>query len=120
MTSSFISAASDRYADAGMWLWAQAQGGNGGNGGNGGGLPGSNLQPTAPPGVGDKINILLNWAQWVCFAAALLGTLATIAGVVISRRNGDSDEATSSIFRIGIGVSALAGVGGLFSWFAGT
>ena len=116
--NSLISAASDRYADTGMWLWAQAQGGN--NGGNGGGLPGSNLQPTAPPGVGDKINTMLNWTQWICFAAALIGTLVAIAGMVMSRRDGNSEEATSSMFRIGLGVAFLAGAGGLFSWFAGT
>lgn len=108
-----VSAAVDRYNDAGMWLWAQAQGG-------GGGLPGSNLQPTAPPGVGEKVNTLLNWTQWICFAAALIGTLVAIAGMVMSRREGNSDEATGTMFRIGLGVAALAGVGGLFSWFAGS
>lgn len=116
--NSLISAASDRYADMGMWLWAQAQGGN--NGGNGGGLPGSNLQPTAPPGVGDKINTMLNWTQWICFVAALMGTLVAIASMVMSRRDGNSEEATRSMLRIGLGVAFLAGAGGLFSWFAAT
>ncbi|WP_426722052.1 hypothetical protein [Corynebacterium auriscanis] len=107
----FVSTAVEKYNDAGMWLWVQAQGG-------GGGMPGSNLQPTAPPGVDEKVNTLLNWAQWVCFAIALLGALAAITGVILSRREGNSDEVTSNTIRVGLGVAALAGVGGLFSWFA--
>lgn len=81
--------------------------------------PGSQLQPVAPPGVGEKVNVVLNWAYWLCFAAALVGVMMVITGVVMSRRDGASDEVTTNVMRVGVGVAALAGVGALFAWFVG-
>ena len=81
--------------------------------------PGSDLQPTAPPGVGQKVDIFLNWAFYICMAAALVGVMVMLAGIVMSRRDGHSDEVTSNAFRVGVGTAALAGVGGLFSWLMG-
>lgn len=82
--------------------------------------PGSDLQPKAPPGVGEKINTVLDWAFWICIAAAFLGVMALLAGIVMSRRDGTSDEVTANLFRVGVGTAALAGVGGLFSWLMGS
>ena len=82
--------------------------------------PGSDLQPTAPPGVGQKVDTFLNWAFYICMAAALVGVMVMLAGIVMSRRDGHSDEVTSNAFRVGVGTAALAGVGGLFSWLMGS
>lgn len=81
--------------------------------------PGSDLQPTAPPGIGQKVESFLNWAFYICMAAALVGVMVMLAGIVMSRRDGTSDEVTSNAFRVGVGTAALAGVGGLFSWLMG-
>ncbi|MGJ4093956.1 hypothetical protein [Corynebacterium macclintockiae] len=81
--------------------------------------PGSDLRPTAPPGVGQKVDTFLNWAFYICMAAALVGVMVMLAGIVMSRRDGHSDEVTSNAFRVGVGTAALAGVGGLFSWLMG-
>lgn len=80
-------------------------------------LPGENVTPTAPPGVGEKVNTALNWAMWICIAVAFVGAIVCVAGIVLSRREGSSDEVTGNMLRIGLGTAALAGMGGLFSWF---
>lgn len=80
-------------------------------------LPGENVQPAPPPGVGDKVNSALNWMQWILIAVAFVGASVAVAGIVLSRREGSSDEVTGNMLRIGLGTAALAGMGGLFSWF---
>ena len=79
-------------------------------------LPGENVTPTAPPGIGDNVNTALNWAMWICIAVAFIGALVCVAGIVLSRREGSSDEVTGNMLRIGLGTAALAGMGTLFTW----
>ncbi|WP_312803539.1 hypothetical protein [Corynebacterium variabile] len=79
-------------------------------------LPGENVSPTAPPGIGDKVNSVLDWVFWICIAVAFIGAIVAVTGIVLSRREGSSDEVTSNMLRVGIGTAALAGMGTLFSW----
>jgi len=36
---------------------------------------GIEIRPEAPPGLGEKINTLLNWVYWIALVAAIMGVI---------------------------------------------
>ncbi|MFZ2292270.1 hypothetical protein ACTXN6_11880 [Corynebacterium casei] len=66
-------------------------------------MPGQNLTPQAPGDFGAKIDRGLNFGMYIGIVVAIVGVIAVGASMVISRREGSSEEATSNALRIGIG-----------------
>ncbi|MDN6130456.1 hypothetical protein ACTXIT_11335 [Corynebacterium casei] len=70
-------------------------------------MPGQNLTPQAPGDFGEKIDRGLNFGLYIGIAVAIIGVMVVGASMVISRREGTSEEATSNAIRIGIGCLIL-------------
>jgi len=80
-------------------------------------MPGENIQPQAPAGLGEKFDKGLNLTMYVCIALAIIGVLVAGATMVISRREGSSEEATAMALRIGGGCMLIGGAGALVTAF---
>lgn len=80
-------------------------------------MPGQNLSPQAPGDFGEKINRGLNFGMFIGIAVAVAGVIAIGAGMVISRREGTSEEVTANAIRVGIGCLIIGSAGTLVAAF---
>ncbi|AKK07402.1 hypothetical protein CMUST_15565 (plasmid) [Corynebacterium mustelae] len=80
-------------------------------------IPGQNIQPQAPGEFGAKIERGLNFAFYVGIAIAIVGVIIAGATMVISRREGTSEEATAMALRIGFGAMIMGGATTIISAF---
>lgn len=76
-------------------------------------MPGQNLQPAAPPEFASKFDRMLNLVMYVGIGIAIIGVIVAGATLVISRREGSSEEATSMGLRIGFGSMIIGGAGAI-------
>ena len=77
-------------------------------------LPLIDVTPTAPPGVSEKISLVLGWLAWGGGAVAILGFIAAGVMVMLSNNSGQSNEASRYVARVAIGaviVTAAAALG---------
>ena len=72
-------------------------------------MPGQNMQPQAPAGFGAKIEQGLNFAFYIGIAMAIVGVMVAGITLLMSRREGSSEEATAMAMRIGFGAMILGG-----------
>lgn len=72
-------------------------------------MPGQNITPQAPGEFGAKIERGLNFAFYVGIAIAIVGVIIAGATMVLSRREGTSEEATTLALRIGFGAMIMGG-----------
>jgi hypothetical protein len=70
--------------------------------------------PTAVPAQFSPL--FLDWVFWLCIASAVIGAIIAVTGIVRSRWGRQSDEVTSNMLRLGIGLTALSSMGTLLSW----
>ena len=68
-------------------------------------MPGQNMQPQAPAGFGAKIEQGLSFAFYIGIAMAMVAGIT----LLMSRREGSSEEATAMAMRIGFGAMILGG-----------
>lgn len=78
-------------------------------------IPGQNLQPQAPGDFGQKVDQALNFGVFIGILVAVAGVIAAGASMVISRREGTSEEATSNAIRIGLGCLVIGSAGAIVS-----
>lgn len=76
-------------------------------------LPGQNLTPQAPSGFGEKVDRGLNFGMYLGIVVAIVGVIAVGASMVISRREGTSEEATSNALRVGVGCLIIGSAGAI-------
>ncbi|TVS26969.1 hypothetical protein [Corynebacterium sanguinis] len=76
-------------------------------------IPGQNLTPQAPGDFGAKVDRALNFGVFIGLVVAVAGVLAIGASLVISRREGSSEEATASALRVGIGCLIIGSAGSI-------
>lgn len=74
-------------------------------------MPGQNLQPQAPGDFGSKVDQGLNFGVYIGIIVAIAGVIAIGASMVISRREGTSEEATSAALRVGVGCLVIGSAG---------
>lgn len=78
-------------------------------------MPGQDIQPQAPADIAAKFDRILNLAMYIGIVFIIIGVIAAGSAMVLSRREGSSEEATAMALRIGIGAmivgSATAIVG---------
>lgn len=72
-------------------------------------MPGQNIQPQAPAEFASKFDRILNLAMYIGIAVAIIGVIVAGASMVISRREGSSEEATGMALRVGIGTMIIGG-----------
>lgn len=75
--------------------------------------PGSNMRPEAPGELGGHFDRGLNLAMYVGIVLAVLGVIIAGATMLISRRDGSGEEATSMALRIGIGTMLIGTAGSI-------
>ena len=80
-------------------------------------MPGQNLTPQAPGDFGAKVARGLNFGMYVGIVIAIAGVIAIGAAMVISRREGTSEEATGNALRVGIGCLIIGSAGTLVAAF---
>ncbi len=80
-------------------------------------MPGQNLQPQAPSGFGEKVDRGLNFGMYVGLVIAIAGVIAVGASMVLSRREGTSEEATANALRVGIGCLIIGSAASIVSAF---
>ena len=80
-------------------------------------MPGQNLTPQAPGEFGQKFDRGLNFAMYLGIGVAIIGVIVAGAAMVLSRREGTSEEATGMALRIGIGATMIGGAGSLIAAF---
>ncbi|ROO88114.1 hypothetical protein EDD29_5772 [Actinocorallia herbida] len=69
----------------------------------GGGLA-PNPAPAAPPGLGEKMDLLISWGKWGVYAAGVIGLLTCSAMMMVGRKNRSSlaaDGATGVPWTLG-------------------
>ena len=71
-------------------------------------IPGQGIQPQAPPGLAGKMNTFLSWVQYFGIFFAVVGVIVAGVGLVLSRREGSSEEATANFLRIGLGTVVIS------------
>lgn len=76
-------------------------------------VPGQNLSPQAPGDFGAKVDRALNFGVFIGLVVAVAGVIAIGASMVISRREGTSEEATSNALRVGIGCLIIGSAGAI-------
>lgn len=81
------------------------------------GVPFQNVEPQAPDGLAEKFDKGLGFAKYIAFFIAIIGIIVAGAGFAISRREGSSEEATSTAIRIGFGVAIIAGATAIVTFF---
>lgn len=72
-------------------------------------MPGENMHPSAPDGVRERFDAILNLALYIGIAFAIIGVIVAGATMVMSRREGTSEEATAMALRICIGCFIIGG-----------
>lgn len=76
-------------------------------------VPGQNLTPQAPGDFGSKVDRALNFGVFIGLVVAVAGVIAIGAAMVISRREGTSEEATSNALRVGVGCLIIGSAGSI-------
>ncbi|AGG68083.1 hypothetical protein [Corynebacterium callunae] len=76
-------------------------------------VPGQNLSPQAPGDFGAKVDRGLNFGVFIGLVVAVAGVIAIGASMVISRREGTSEEATGAALRVGIGCLIIGSAGSI-------
>ncbi|WP_143448420.1 hypothetical protein [Kineosporia sp. A_224] len=67
-------------------------------------------KPVAPPGVGEPVGMIFNFALWAVYAAAVIGFLVGAFRLALNaRQHGDSSEGARSIVMALIGAGLAAG-----------
>lgn len=67
-------------------------------------------KPVAPPGVGQPVGMIFNFALWAVYAAAVVGFLVGAFRLALNaRQHGDSSEGARSIAMALIGAGLAAG-----------
>ena len=67
--------------------------------------------PVAPPGVEGKVDTLLGWGKYACYAACAFGIIFVAARLAISNRRGESDDHAKGLAAVMV-AAILAGAGG--------
>lgn len=78
-------------------------------------MPGQNLSPQAPGDFGAKVDRALSFGVYLGLVVAVAGVIAIGASMVISRREGTSEEATGNALRVGIGCLIIGSAGAIVS-----
>lgn len=78
-------------------------------------MPGQNIQPQAPGEFSRKFDTLLNLAMYIGIGVAIIGVIVAGASMVLSRRDGSSEEATAMALRIGIGAMIIGGASSIIA-----
>lgn len=66
-------------------------------------MPGQNIQPQAPSEIASKTDRFLNFFMFVGIAGIIVGVITAGVAMVLSRREGSSEEATALALRVGVG-----------------
>ncbi|HAT6526212.1 TPA: hypothetical protein JAK05_002212 [Corynebacterium striatum] len=74
-------------------------------------VPGQDLSPQAPGDFGEKVDRGLNFGVYIGLVVAVAGVISIGASMVLSRREGTSEEATSAALRVGVGCLIIGGAG---------
>ena len=64
-------------------------------------VPGQDLNPQAPGDFGEKVDRSLNFGVYI----------GLVVSMVLSRREGTSEEATAAALRVGVGCLVIGGAG---------
>lgn len=80
-------------------------------------IPGQDISPQAPAGIGEKVSTGLNFALYIGIAVAVIGVIIAGATLVLSRREGTSEEATAMALRIGFGAMIMGSAGAIVAAF---
>ena len=69
------------------------------------------VSPTPPPGLGDKINLLLSWGIWAAVIACVVGLIAAGAYLAYSKTTGQGGDSQSKILGAMVGAAIVATAG---------
>lgn len=87
-----------------VMLWAQS-------------MPGEGAQMEAPPGMEGPMNRIIGAAKYIGIFVCMIAVIIAGAGAAISRRQGQSEEATERFLSIGLGISVVIGAVTIVLWF---
>lgn len=80
-------------------------------------MPGQNISPQAPGDFGEKVDRGLGFGMFLGLVVAIVGVIAAGATLVVSRREGTSEEATALALRIAVGCMIIGSATSIVSAF---
>ncbi|APT84227.1 hypothetical protein [Corynebacterium aquilae] len=80
-------------------------------------MPGENMSPQAPEAFRSKMDMGLNLAFYIGILVAIIGVIVAGSTMVLSRREGSSEEATAMALRIGFGAMIIGSASAIIGAF---
>ena len=69
------------------------------------------VSPSAPPVLGDKINLIMSWVIWIAVVGCVLGLIGAGAYLAYSKSTGQGGDSQSKILGAMIGAAIVASAG---------
>ena len=77
------------------------------------------VTPTPPPGVSEKLSIVLGWATWIGATVAIVGFIVAGAMLMLANNSGQSNEAARYVGRVAVGAVIVTAAAALASFITG-
>jgi ABC-type Fe3+-siderophore transport system permease subunit len=70
----------------------------------------------APPGVGDKMLLLLAGVKWIAMVAAVGALIVAGVMLMVQHRRGEASESAGNVLKVLIGIAVVSSAAALVGW----